>query len=641
MVRKIKYIILFIIIILFFGIESKAVKLDSDFETNNLFDGFSAIIGNENLSSDLIYKIRYSVKDLTDEVIDGEINYKYKISGDSKFNGYLNVSYKIEESLGKEIKASVGDILIYDLILDEYASIKKSEVFDFTEYSNNILYVSDYTYNLTFVSKDYKGIVEGLSEEIKLDFLLGIRAKKGKTSSLFLSNIDIKGIEELYSKIEEQYKSTLNHIVLYSDYYTNSSTLDAKNYNIKFLTLDTSNELNIDNVYISIIENENYFYCDDINVNAAEALSDELIYKYYVHFYDKSKVDSYKIDTDYKYSANKKGTYYYTVTLHVGEQVITSKAKIIVSNYYKPVLIVNSILEGDGSYVPINELFEYKAYSNNTDITAKVKIKDLDDYEHNYNKTGTYKFLFEVTDNITLVSKIAKLNVVKKIVDDDLNEDPNIDEISNDNNEVIDNKDDTINDDNNESIDNKEDTINDDNNEVIDSKEDTINDDNNEVIDNKEDIINDNNEVIDNKEDIINDDNNDSNEKEEIANNESLEELDIKYDLYTDNETPLTREMIRQKLIFSGFYNENDSLSISSNYFENKDKNGTYVIIVKKDDITDYYSITVKDKTNKEELEVGQENDFDYRGIIIGSIIGIVIISGIIFLIIKKVKKSK
>jgi len=629
MVRKIKYIILFIIIILFFGIESKAVKLDSDFETNNLFDGFSAIIGNENLSSDLIYKIRYSVKDLTDEVIDGEINYKYKISGDTKFNGYLNVSYKIEESLGKEIKASVGDILIYDLILDDYASIKKSEVFDFTEYSNNILYVSDYTYNLTFVSKDSKGIVEGLSEELKLDFLLGIRAKKGKTSSLFLSNIDIKGIDELYSKIEEQYKSTLNHIVLYSDYYTNSSTLNAKNYNIKFLTLDTNNELNIDNVYISIIENENYFYCDDINVNVDEALSDELIYKYYVHFYDKAKVDSYKIDTDYKYSANKKGTYYYTVTLNVGEQVITSKAKIIVSNYYKPVLIVNSILEGDGSYVPINELFEYKAYSNNTDITVKVKIKDLDDYEHNYNKTGTYKFLFEVTDNITLVSKIAKLNVVKKIVDDDLNEDPNIDENSNDN------KEDIINDDNNESNDNKEDTINDNNNESNDNKEDIIND-------NKEDIINDdNNESIDNKEDIINDDNNDSNENDEKANDESLEELDIKYDLYTDNETPLTREMIRQKLIFSGFYNENDSLSISSNYFENKDKNGTYVIIVKKDDITDYYSITVKDKTNKEELEVGQENDFDYRGIIIGSIIGIIIISGIIFLIIKKVKKSK
>ena len=99
MVRKIKYIILFIVVILFFGIESKAVKLDSEFETNSLFDGFSAIIGNENLSSDLIYKIRYSVKDLTDEVIDGEINYKYKISGDTKFNGYLNVSYKIEESL--------------------------------------------------------------------------------------------------------------------------------------------------------------------------------------------------------------------------------------------------------------------------------------------------------------------------------------------------------------------------------------------------------------------------------------------------------------------------------------------------------------------------------------------------------------
>ena len=98
--------------------------------------------------------------------------------------------------------------------------------------------------------------------------------------------------------------------------------------------------------------------------------------------------------------------------------------------------------------------------------------------------------------------------------------------------------------------------------------------------------------------------------------------------------------MLRQKLIFSGFYKENDNFSMTSEYFENKDKNGTYLIYVHINNDIDCYSITVNDKEVK--LEVNDEDEgFDYRFIVIGGIIVGVLVIGIGYLIIKKIKNKK
>ena len=60
------------------------IKASSEDLYNDLFSGFSIISGNRDISSELIYKIRYTALDITDEDINGEINYQYEILGDNK-----------------------------------------------------------------------------------------------------------------------------------------------------------------------------------------------------------------------------------------------------------------------------------------------------------------------------------------------------------------------------------------------------------------------------------------------------------------------------------------------------------------------------------------------------------------------------
>ncbi|MBO5542681.1 MAG: AAA family ATPase, partial [Acholeplasmatales bacterium] len=130
------------------------------------------------------------------------------------------------------------------------------------------------------------------------------------------------------------------------------------------------------------------------------------------------------------------------------------------------------------------------------------------------------------------------------------------------------------------------------------------------------------------------------NEKIKDDKKENINPTQIKYEFYTDNQTPLTREMIRQKLIFSGFYKETDNISITSEYFDNKDKNGTYILYVNMNENTECYSITVKEKeVILDESE--EEGGFNYNYVILGSVIGVLLIGGLSFVIIKKIKKKK
>ena len=129
-------------------------------------------------------------------------------------------------------------------------------------------------------------------------------------------------------------------------------------------------------------------------------------------------------------------------------------------------------------------------------------------------------------------------------------------------------------------------------------------------------------------------------EKEEEDKKENINPTQIKYEFYTDSQTPLTREMIRQKLIFSGFYKETDNISITSEYFDNKDKNGTYILYVYMNDNTDCYSITVREKEVILD-ESTEEEEFNYSYVILGSVIGVLLIGGLSYVLIKKIKKKK
>lgn len=134
--------------------------------------------------------------------------------------------------------------------------------------------------------------------------------------------------------------------------------------------------------------------------------------------------------------------------------------------------------------------------------------------------------------------------------------------------------------------------------------------------------------------------------KEEIIIEDDEEEIDepliIKYTFYVDNNALMTRELFRQKLVFSGFYKENDNISITSDYFLNKDINGEYIVYVKKDNNVDAYMIEVKDKElNNNEIIDEEDVGFDYRPIVIFSILGIALAFVISFVIIKYVKKKQ
>ena len=280
-----------------------------------------------------------------------------------------------------------------------------------------------------------------------------------------------------------------------------------------------------------------------------------MIYKYFVHFYDKDLIKTYSIHTDYKSNVNVDGEYNYNVILtDLDDNQYQSSAIIKVADFTKPILDIKCDSLGDGSYKDISEIFNIRAYDNrDLDITDKVEISDLDDYEHNYDKSGIYRFVFSVKDE--------GLNETTKIIDYkvEVYEEP---------------------------------------------KEETIDEDK---------------------------------EKEEFNDTKPVV---IKYEFNTDNQTPLTREMIRQKLIFSGFYSENDSLSMTSEYFDNKDKNGTYLIYVHSNNNVDCYSITVKDKVEASQI-LEEKDEVDVRFIIIASLIGLSLAGGIAFLIIKRVKKKK
>ncbi len=568
--KRISLIILLIVSILFIGTKTYASgtnNLKEDFDLKTPYDGFNAIYGDMNLSNDLIYDVRYTVKDSTDDIIDGEIIYKYEILGDSNFNSFIDVLYRIENSLGTELKVTIGSKVIYDLVLGEYASIYECNLFDFTDYSDKLLSVGSFTYTDNLVSSDSKAIALIFQEKVKLDFLIGIKAKRGINKYLTLSNINAYDIEEIYSDIKKTHEAVLNHRILESNYYPVSNKINPGTYQVKVLSVDAFNELYIDKINIDVIENDNYFYCEDIKINFDEPITDEIIFKYYVHYYNKSDIKSYKIDSDYKLTANKEGIYDYKVTItDNNDNVLTYDAKIEVGDFKKPFLEVSCNCVGDGSYLSIEDIFTYSAYDNkDLDVTSKVLVYDIDDYEHNYNKAGIYRFLFTVKDN----NKNENTKLVEYSV-------------------FVENE------------------------EIID------------------DVIE--NENIDNTEEI---------KEEKIEEKEEPKKIDtIKYDFYTDNETPLTREMIRQKLIFSGFYKENDNFSLSSDYFDNKEINGTYLLYVNLNNQTDCYSITVKDKVEASQI-LEEKDEVDVRFIIIASLIGLSLAGGIAFLIIKRVKKKK
>ena len=560
MLKRINIFILFIIFIFLMSFDIKASSNDL---YNDLFSGFSIITGDKDISNELIYKIRYTAKDITDEDINGEINYKYEILGDSNFNGVINVLYKIENSLGVELKVSIGDTVIYDLVLNDYASIYECNIFDFTSYSNKLLYVDSYTYNVNFISGSSNAIALAFYESTKLDYLLGVKAKKGKAKTFTLSNTAAKSIDELYYDIEKEYDIITNHMILESNYSPISNNIEIGTYKVKLLSVDAYNDIYLDIIYINAIDSNNYFYCDYINANFDDPITDEMIYKYYVHYYDKDNIKSYKIISDYKYNANNDGIYDYEVIIKdYDDNELSCNGKIKVGDFTKPVLIINYDGVGDGSYKSINDIFDYKAYDNrDLDITSKIKIRDLDDYEHNYNKEGTYRFLFTVSD--------IALNEANKIVEYKVNI-------------------------------------------------------------KKEEVTPDPKEDIEEK----------NEEKEEDDKKENINPTQIKYEFYTDNQTPLTREMIRQKLIFSGFYKETDNISITSEYFDNKDKNGTYILYVYMNDNTDCYSITVREKEVILD-ESTEEEEFNYSYVILGSVIGVLLIGGLSYVLIKKIKKKK
>ena len=128
---------------------------------------------------------------------------------------------------------------------------------------SSISFLNQYEKNILFKKLDSSNAIAlAFYENTKLDYLLGVKANKGKVKYFTFSNNDAKSIDELYYDIEKQYDVITNHIILESNYSPITNYVEPGTYKVKILSVDAYDEIHLDIINILAVNSDNYFYCD-------------------------------------------------------------------------------------------------------------------------------------------------------------------------------------------------------------------------------------------------------------------------------------------------------------------------------------------------------------------------------------------
>ena len=112
----------------------------------------------------------------------------------------------------------------------------------------------------------------------------------------------------------------------------------------------------------------------------------------------------------------------------------------------------------------------------------------------------------------------------------------------------------------------------------------------------------------------------------------------------TDTNTSLTMNNIKTNLLNSGLISDDEyeTVVVTSDYFDNTDSAGYYVVMVKHNDgRLDSFIINVKESSNNTETKAEQPNNNIIIYIIIGGLVLSVVIVLIIFIVIKRGRKHE
>lgn len=383
-------IILFLIILFFIPYKINGYEINREWDFNDLNPEdleFNYLIFNNNMDNEMLYYLRYFPKE--NKIGNGYVKYEYKLIN-SKEVKTLYINYYIENGYGSKLEAYIDDDLAYDLRFENNVNLYKASSFYFeTKYKMEF---EDYSSNL----------------QLALDFIDKLNYSFIKFVNINENEVNINTPSfHPYNKylIEDYLKENYKDIYLaYDDYFVNNSKIKAGNYKIVYMVIDDDNNLILYKYNINVEEGLEYFYCDDIITDFDNYLNKEKIYDGFVGYYDKSNIESYEIESEYFNTPTKIGKYLYTVKLITKDEeeiIYKDNCYIKVVDESIPYFEINDIGKGDGEYKSVNEIFKnIKAYdSKEGDLTNKIKIKDLDDYENNYDKEGTYRFLLSVRDS--------------------------------------------------------------------------------------------------------------------------------------------------------------------------------------------------------------------------------------------------
>ena len=130
-------------------------------------------------------------------------------------------------------------------------------------------------------------------------------------------------------------------------------------------------------------------------------------------------------------------------------------------------------------------------------------------------------------------------------------------------------------------------------------------------------------------------------EEETSDDIEISDDISIVYEFNVSTTNQLTRALFSQKLVFSGFYESGEELTISSKYFENKEIPGSYLVSVLSNNEVKYFLINVEEGTSNDVVAEEVDKNSYTIYIIIGSIVIALIGGGVSFYFIRKRKRNQ
>ncbi|MCR5113928.1 MAG: hypothetical protein K6A63_08335, partial [Acholeplasmatales bacterium] len=131
---------------------------------------------------------------------------------------------------------------------------------------------------------------------------------------------------------------------------------------------------------------------------------------------------------------------------------------------------------------------------------------------------------------------------------------------------------------------------------------------------------------------------------EEVQIDDEIEvsdDISIVYEFNVSTTNQLTRALFSQKLVFSGFYESGEELTISSKYFENKEIPGSYLVSVLSNNEVKYFLINVEEGTSNDVVAEEEDKNSYTIYIIIGSVLIALIGGGTAFYFIRKRKRNQ